>query len=130
MAILKRLCYCGEKKTWTSHVRQINNSGKCINWRDKIGQYSERSIWVLLTDTDHDKTFKRSYYIKRRGFFLRAWLFFSVHISVESCTLNLLYGISKLPCKIDQRELEHQIFSRSWDVSCYSKPEMSTTWTN
>ena len=32
----------------------------------------------------------------------RAWLFFSVHISTESCTLNLLYVISKLSCKIDQ----------------------------
>ena len=32
----------------------------------------------------------------------RAWLFFSVHISAESCTLNLLYVISKLSCKIDQ----------------------------
>ena len=35
-----------------------------------------------------------------------AWLFFTVHISAESCTVNLLYGISKLLCKIDQRELE------------------------
>ena len=32
--------------------------------------------------------------------------FFSVHISADSCTLNLLYVISKLSCKIDQRELE------------------------
>ena len=32
----------------------------------------------------------------------RAWLFFSVHISAESYTLNLLYVISKLSCKIDQ----------------------------
>ena len=29
-------------------------------------------------------------------------MFFSVHISAESCTLNLLYVISKLQCKIDQ----------------------------
>ena len=38
--------------------------------------------------------------------FCRASLFFSMHISADSCTLNLLYVISKLRCKIDQRELE------------------------
>ena len=36
------------------------------------------------------------------GLFYRAWLFFSVHISADSCTLNLLYDISKLLRKIDQ----------------------------
>ena len=43
------------------------------------------------------------------GLFCRALLFFSVHISADSCTLNLLYVISKLSCKIDQRELEYDL---------------------
>ena len=34
---------------------------------------------------------------------------FTVHISAESCTVNVLYGISKLLCKIDQRELEQPV---------------------
>ena len=61
-------------------------------------------------DTDHDKTFRNH---KRRGDVLPfSWgiltggtacmTVFSVHISAESCTLNLLYVISKLSCKIDQ----------------------------
>ena len=84
MAILKDCVAAVEKKTWISHVRHINNSGKYINWRNKIGQliivnlfdnkYSERSIWVLLTDTDHDKTLRKI--MSDVGFFLRAWLFF------------------------------------------------------
>ena len=40
------------------------------------------------------------------GFFLACVPFFPCSFSAESCTLNLLYGISKLPCKVDQRELE------------------------
>ena len=38
--------------------------------------------------------------------------FFSVHFSADSCMLNLLYGINKLPCKIDQRELEMKVMTR------------------
>ena len=40
------------------------------------------------------------------GVVLPCMTVFSVHISADSCTLNLLYVISKLSCKIDQRELE------------------------
>ena len=36
--------------------------------------------------------------ISEVGLFCRAWLFFSVHISADSCTLNFLYVISKLSC--------------------------------
>ena len=36
-------------------------------------------------------------------------MFFSLYISADSCTLNLLYVISNLSCKIDQRELERAI---------------------
>ena len=45
---------------------------------------------------------------KRCGFlgFFCVHDFFPCSFSAESCTVNLLYGISKLPCKIDQRELE------------------------
>ena len=51
------------------------------------------------------------------GLFCRAWLFFSVHISADSCTLNLLYVISKLSCKIDQRELEYRNQVWVWVLS-------------
>ena len=40
--------------------------------------------------------------------------YISVHISADSCTLDLLYVISKLPCKIDQRELEMGIYGNIW----------------
>ena len=55
---------------------------------------------------------------KRLGVFHDcAWLFFTVHISAESCTVNLLYGISKLLCKIDQRELESSVLAHSPTVT-------------
>ena len=69
------------------------------------------------------------------GLFCRAWLFFSVHISADSCTLNLLYVISKLSCKIDQRELEHILMHHIYilclllyhvDVSCELNRRMYT----
>ena len=41
---------------------------------------------------------------------------FTVHISAESCTVSLLYGISRLLCKIDQRELESAITVRSQET--------------
>ena len=47
---------------------------------------------------------------------------FTVHISAESCTVNLLYGISKLVCKIDQRELEYSLMAKriTWCVLLYT----------
>ena len=49
--------------------------------------------------------------------------FFPCSFSAESCTINVLYGIYKLPCKINQRELERLVIShcfvtvqnRRWD---------------
>ena len=47
---------------------------------------------------------------KRCGFFLRAWLFFfPCNFSAESCTINVLYGTSNLPCNINQRDLKNSI---------------------
>ena len=40
------------------------------------------------------------------GFFCMHDCFFPCSFSAESCTVNLLNDISKLLCKIDQRELE------------------------
>ena len=39
---------------------------------------------------------------KRRGVVLPCMTVFTLHISAESCTVNLLYVISKLLCNIDQ----------------------------
>ena len=39
---------------------------------------------------------------KRRGVVLPCMTVFTVHILTESCTVNLLYVISKLLCKTDQ----------------------------
>ena len=43
------------------------------------------------------------------GLFLRASAFLC-SFSAESCSVNLLYGISKLLCKIDQRDLEKKLY--------------------
>ena len=69
-------------------------------FKDKIVNIVFEVSWRTQTMT------RRLEIISDVGLFCSAWLFFSVHISADSCTLNLLYVISKLQCKIDQRELE------------------------
>ena len=69
-------------------------------------------------DTGHANTFRRSLVT---CFFVHAWLFFPCSFSAQSCTVNLLYGISKLLCKIDQRELEcgvRSVLTSITSVSC------------
>ena len=36
--------------------------------------------------------------------------------SAKSCTVNLLYGISNLPCKISQRELEYELMPNNFKI--------------
>ena len=69
-------------------------------FKDKIVNIVFEVSWRTQTMT------RRLEIISDVGLFCRAWLFFSVHISADSCTINLLYVISKLSCKIDQRESE------------------------
>ena len=56
---------------------------------------------------------------KRGGVVLRAYdsFFFPCSFSAESCTINVLYSISKLPCKINQRELESMIIVCSFPAT-------------
>ena len=65
-------------------------------FKDKIGNIVFGVSWRTQTMTrrleDH----------KRRGGCFAVHDFFTVHISAESCTINLLYVISKSLCKIDQ----------------------------
>ena len=81
-------------------------------FKDKIMNIVFEVSWRTQTMT------RRLEIMNDVGLFCRAWLFFSVHISADSCTLNLFYVISKLSCKIDQRELE----KGSLNIQCLMCP--------
>ena len=57
-------------------------------FKDKIVNIVFEVSWRTQTMTG------RLEIISDVGLFCRAWLFFSVHISADSCTLNLLYVIN------------------------------------
>ena len=80
-------------------------------FKDKIVNIVFEVSWRTQTMT------RRLEIISDVGLFWRAWLFFSVHISADSCMLNLLYVISKLSCKIDQRELEQKFVHHSCEYT-------------
>ena len=93
------------KKIVIRPCRTLGDRGKYMIWchiqEQRNGLVTKLSWWAQTVQTDLED-------YKRLGDFHDcAWVFFTVHISAESCTVNLLYGISKLLCKIDQRELEY-----------------------
>ena len=96
------------KKIVIRRCRTLGDRGKYMTW-SHIQEQRNGLVTKLSWRTQTMQTHLEDH--KRLGFFYDcAWLFFAVHISAESCTVNLLYGISKLLCKIDQRELEQRIW--------------------
>ena len=100
------------KKIVIRPCRTLGDRGKYMTWchiQEQRNGLVTKLSWRTQTMQTHLEDHKRL------GFF--SWLcmtVFTVHISAESCTVNLLYGISKLLCKIDQRELGNNIITVVW----------------